>query len=631
MSANSLPAVPAAARRQIGIRLKITLGYIIILALLLLIALILLLNLRNFINQFTFVTDHDFRVIELSLEIEKLMVDMETGQRGFIITGDPVFLEPFEEGKSEFDRLSAELFELISDNPAQTALLQEIVGLKDTWLAEAGQPRIEERRVLGSSQLTEANFRQFNDIITTVGRQTGKSILDSIRERSDRFIEVENELNNQRVLTANTTLTNLQGLTIILSGIAILAGLGIGLYLGRSIASNIRKVLEAAQQIGAGNYAQRANVQSNDEVDELAQAFNTMADNLQKTMASQVAKEYIEGVINQYRSVVGRIAQGDLTSRLELEGNGHRKQAEVNEDLYQLGMNLNDMIGNLNVITRQVREAVIGIMSAADEIQAATTQQIASTTEQDAAVTQTVATVEEVRMTVQQTAERAQAVAEAAQQSVEVSRRGENAVKATVDGMQIIRQRVENIAETILSLSERTKQIGEIINTVNAIADQSKLLALNASIEAARAGDEGRGFAVVAAEVRQLAEQSREATARIGEILNEIQQATNTAVMVTEEGSKGAEHGVELVNHAGEAIRDLASTLAEATQAAMQIAASTHQQTNGMNQLAMTMQQIKLASTQSAASSTQTERSARDLTQTSRLLEQAVARYKLQD
>src|SRR5262249_23175477 len=156
-----------------------------------------------------------------------------------------------------------------------------------------------------------------------------------------------------------------------------------------------------------------------------------------------------------------------------------------------------------------------------------------------------------------------------------------------------IRQRVENIAETILSLSERTQQIGEIINTVNAIADQSKLLALNASIEAARAGDEGRGFAVVAAEGRQVDEQSRQATARIGEIVNEIQQATNTAVMVTEEGSKGAERGIELVNRAGEAIRDLAATLEEATQAAVQIAASTHQQTNGMSQLAAAMRQIK--------------------------------------
>ena len=95
-----------------------------------------------------------------------------------------------------------------------------------------------------------------------------------------------------------------------------------------------------------------------------------------------------------------------------------------------------------------------------------------------------------------------------------------------------------NIAETILALSEQTQQIGDIIATVNDIADQSNLLALNAAIEAARAGEAGKGFAVVAGEVRSLAEQSRQATAQVKEILGDIQKATNTAVMVTEEGTK---------------------------------------------------------------------------------------------
>jgi methyl-accepting chemotaxis protein len=196
--------------------------------------------------------------------------------------------------------------------------------------------------------------------------------------------------------------------------------------------------------------------------------------------------------------------------------------------------------------------------------------------------------------------------------------------------MQLIRQRVENIAETILMLSERTQQIGEIIETVNAIADQSKLLALNASIEAARAGDEGRGFAVVAMEVRQLAEQSREATERVGDILSEIQQATNTAVMVTEEGSKGAAAGIELVDRAGDAIRELARTIESAAEAAIQIAASTHQQTNGMDQLGTAMTQIKQATVQTAASTQQTEQSIRDLMTMARQMESAIARYNLE-
>jgi methyl-accepting chemotaxis protein len=161
---------------------------------------------------------------------------------------------------------------------------------------------------------------------------------------------------------------------------------------------------------------------------------------------------------------------------------------------------------------------------------------------------------------------------------------------------------VEDIAQSILALSERTQQIGEIISAVEDIADQSRLLALNASIEAARAGDEGLGFAVVAREMRHLSGQSRDATTKVSDILNEIQRAANTAVMVTEEGSKGAQQGMELANRSGDAIRDLTAIIEEAARVAIQIAASTHQQTNAMDQLVTAMKSIKQASTQTSAS-----------------------------
>jgi PAS domain S-box-containing protein len=269
----------------------------------------------------------------------------------------------------------------------------------------------------------------------------------------------------------------------------------------------------------------------------------------------------------------------------------------------------------------QMREAASRLNEAAAEILAAAAQQAESALQQEAAIAETMATVEQVRATVSQTTERAQQVEVMSRASVETSRRGQEAVTHTVDGMNLVKQRVEAIAHNILSLSERTQQIGEIIDTVNALADQSKLLALNASIEAARAGEDGKGFAVVALEVRQLAEQSRQATARVRDILNEIQQATNTSVMVTEEGSKGADRGMELVERAGHAIRDLAATIEVAAQASIEIAGSTRQQTNGMEQLTLAMNQLRQAATQTAASTRQMERSVQDLTAMAQQLE----------
>jgi hypothetical protein len=230
-------------------------------------------------------------------------------------------------------------------------------------------------------------------------------------------------------------------------------------------------------------------------------------------------------------------------------------------------------------------------------------QQVQQHTAQlDTIVTETLATSEEMRVTIAETSRQAQAVASAAQQSVDVSKTGQDAVTNTVAGMETIQHQVANIAQSILALSERTQQIGEIISAVEEIADQSRLLALNASIEAARAGEEGLGFAVVAREMRHLAGQSREATAKVSDILNEIQRAANTAVMVTEEGSKGAQSGMELASQAGVAIRDLAAIIEEAAQVSVQIAASMHQQKNAMDQLVAAMKSIKQASAQTTAS-----------------------------
>ena len=297
------------------------------------------------------------------------------------------------------------------------------------------------------------------------------------------------------------------------------------------------------------------------------------------------------------------------------------KQAEMERDRLLLAEQ--EQRAGLEALIKQVREAVAAVTSVASEIEAAATQQVASTVEQETAVTQTVATVEEIRMTVNQTSDRAQAVAAASHESLNVSRAGADAVANTIEGMNLIQQRVNDIARNILSLAEHTQQIGEIIDTVKSLAEQSKLLALNASIEAARAGEEGKGFAVVALEVRQLAEQSRQAATRVRDILGEIQKATNTAVMVTEEGSKGAESGMTLVERAGESIRDLAAIIEDAAQSATQIAASTHQQTNGMEQLAAAMNQIRAAATQTAASTRQTEQSIRRLMEVAQQLDAA--------
>ncbi|MFW5771674.1 MAG: methyl-accepting chemotaxis protein [Phototrophicaceae bacterium] len=319
----------------------------------------------------------------------------------------------------------------------------------------------------------------------------------------------------------------------------------------------------------------------------------------------------INDALARYVATLERVADGDFQVTLDVPrlGGGSQESRMV----MQLGHTTNRMLDRVREVVIGVRGAMQRLDSDTQAILDATSRQIAMASEQDSVVTETTATVNEVRATVTETAERAQSVAETAQVSVDISRGGIDAVSQTIDGMEVIRRRVEDIADNILVLSEHTQQIGEIIAAVNNLADQSRMLALNASVEAARAGEEGKGFAVVAMEVRNLADQNRDATVQVREILGEIQRATNAAVMVTEEGSKGVDTGQDLVNSAGDSIRELARAIEEAAMAAMQIAASTRQQTIGMDQLTQAMRTIKHATTETVSSTMQVEASVQRL------------------
>jgi methyl-accepting chemotaxis protein len=233
-------------------------------------------------------------------------------------------------------------------------------------------------------------------------------------------------------------------------------------------------------------------------------------------------------------------------------------------------------------------------------------------------------------MTAEQTAGKAAEVAALAQGSAAAGDDGLIAVRSIVDGMAEIRSTLDALAGNILDLSEQAAQINEIIATVGDLADQSNLLALNASIEAAKAGEQGRGFAVVAAEVRNLADQSKEATAAVRTILGEIQRATNAVVLATEAGSRSAEERSGQAEHAGEVIAELTSVVHQAAQAVQVIAVSAHEQSVGMDQIAVAMNEIRDASTSYAEGSAALQRSASDLDTVATALRELASRYRVE-
>jgi len=283
----------------------------------------------------------------------------------------------------------------------------------------------------------------------------------------------------------------------------------------------------------------------------------------------------------------------------------------------------------LKKLVKEMSEVINVLASSSSEIMASTNQVASGATETAAAVSETTSTVEEVKQTILVAAQKAKNVLETAQKTVQVAQVGSRSVEESIAGMGRIQGQVEAIAESIIRLSEQSQTIGEIIATVNDLAEQSNLLAVNAAIEAAKAGEQGKGFAVVAQEVKSLAEQSKEATSQVRTILNDIQKATNAAVMATEQGNKAVEDGVRQSKEAGEAIRKMGESIDESAQAAVQIAASSQQQLTGMDQVALAMENIRQASEQNVTGMRQVELTVQGLHDLGQKLKDLVARYKV--
>jgi hypothetical protein len=276
-------------------------------------------------------------------------------------------------------------------------------------------------------------------------------------------------------------------------------------------------------------------------------------------------------------------------------------------------------------VNRTLSNMSAAALESARQIASAVNQVSSGANETASAVTQTTATVEEIRQTSAMSAQKAQAVADSTERVGSSMNEALDAVSRGVEAMHRIRAEVEGIAQSILSLSEKNIQIGEIIETVNGIAEQSNLLAVNASIEAAKAGEYGKGFSVVAGEVKALASQSQEATSQIRAILAEIQKASNSAVMVTEQGVKRVEEGGMLVDELGQTIRSLGEIIDQSRDASQQILLSSNQQAAGIEQATEAMRNIDLAMTDAVSAGTQLARAAEEVRSVSDLLQELIA------
>lgn len=471
------------------------------------------------------------------------------GERGYIITGEDRFLEPYQTGLKQADHDFKKLRKLVTVAEVQRRL--------DTLepLVAANQAELKETVDLRKS----AGFDAARKVILT---DKGKQIKDDIRRLVGEARQDEQTLIEKSSASAAAASRSIV-LVIAVGGIigAIFMLVAAGL-LTRNIATPLSAISTLAKRIAAGDLSVTfPSGQRTDEVGILGQALGQMVENLR------------------------------------------RYTADLSQAASQLG-------------------------SSAAEILVATTQVASGTAQTAAAISETSTTVEGVRQAAQLSSEKAKSVSGTAQRVAQVSQTGKQAVEDTYTDINRIREQMDSIAQTVVRLSEQSQSIGGIIASVTDLADQSNLLAVNAAIEAAKAGEQGKGFAVVAQEIKSLAEQSKQATAQVRGILSEVQKATSAAVMATEQGSKAVEAGVKQSAKAGEAIRLLAETSGEATDTATQVMASSQQQVVGMAQIAIAMETINQAGAQNAGSMKQMETAAQNLHELGQKLKESVEQFK---
>ncbi len=446
--------------------------------------------------------------------------------RGFLISGDKVSLDNFRRVTEESEKLEKELL-AVSRTEQGKKIVSQLLSL-DAKYSEIAEKVIIPLKQAGKDQ--EA-LRVMNGELTDIGRQ--------LRDKAKEYMDLRQGQINESMKKSVTAAHNSEKASMIAGSLSALLGFGIGIFAARSISRPVNQLAAVARKVAGGDLTQQVKVDSQDEIGQLASAFNTMVMQL-KTL------------------------------------------------IRQINTNAEQLAASSEELTASSEQSA----QAANQIAASITEVAAGATEQMAAANETSAVVQQMSAGVQQMAASANQVAAQSSQAADKAKDGGAAVEKAVNQMAQIENTVNTSAAVVAKLGERSKEIGQIVDTISGIAGQTNLLALNAAIEAARAGEQGRGFAVVAEEVRKLAEQSQEAAKKIAGLIGEIQGDTDKAVVAMNDGTREVRTGTEVVSAAGAAFREISDLVTGVSGQVKDISAAIQQTAAGSQHIVGAVKKI---------------------------------------
>ncbi len=357
-----------------------------------------------------------------------------------------------------------------------------------------------------------------------------------------------------------------------------------------------------------GNLGERGNSS------QLQGSYKELIDGLNHTL------EAITAPINEQSEVLEKMSLGDLTIRMQ--GNYKGDFLALKNSVNRLGDSFNNALSN-------VRNAVEATASASTQISSSSEEMASGAHEQSAQTTEIAGAIEQMTNTIMETTTNASSAAEQAKKAGVAAVEGGDVIKETIKGMNRIAEVVRNAAGTVQELGASSEQIGTIVQVIDDIADQTNLLALNAAIEAARAGEQGRGFAVVADEVRKLAERTTKATKEIGDMIKKIQKETEGAVKSMETGTEEVENGRKLAEQSGESLNEIITNANGVVDVINQVAAASEEQSSAAEQISKSVEGISTVTQQSAEGVQQIARAATDLNDLTVNLQDLISQFEI--
>ncbi len=416
----------------------------------------------------------------------------------------------------------------------------------------------------------------------------------------DYYVRVEKEfdacLENVEASSSAATTS-----TLMITIAMLLVSGAIAYFIARTISRPISEITRVANDIAVGDIQHSIHINQKDEIGSLADSFRNLIDYM-KTLAGAATQ----------------IAANNLTIKVEPKS-----------DKDALGTAFKTMVMNLSTMIKELTDNATQLVSASTEIASSSEQMARGTSEQTSQTAQVSSAVEEMTATIVESSKNASEASGMAREAATAATEGTRVVSQTIEGMNKIAKVVQDSASTIQALSKSSDQIGEIIGVIDDIADQTNLLALNAAIEAARAGEQGRGFAVVADEVRKLAERTTKATKEITDMIKGIQADTKGAVVSMEQGIQEVDSGRQLADKAGESLNAILGFSQRVQDMIQQIASAAEQQSAASEQIARNVESIANVTKENAAGIEQSASAAEELNRQAEGLKLMVGKFQI--